>query len=328
MAKGGGSASSRAPRLPIAQRRDAPNPPSRRLRPYCEGPLPSMLAIIGVLVVIFAVVGGYAYTKGPFAVLFQPAELIIIMGCAAGVVLLGTPPKVLKHLMRALPVVFKGSPYTKATYLELLKMQFEVFSKIRKGGLLAMEEDVGDPHNSQIFKNYPKFLGNEHAVRFFCDSMKLLIDGTDVGEVEHIMQSDLSTQQEEGQLPAGVLQAVGDAMPGLGIVAAVLGIIVTMQHLDGPPEQLGQHVAAALVGTFLGILVSYGFFQPLGTAVGALARDEHKYLQCMMIGLSSSTGGTSPGTSVEQARRVIYSADRPTAEELETAINELKTAKG
>jgi chemotaxis protein MotA len=286
-----------------------------------------MLAIIGVLVVIFSVVGGYAYTHGPFAVLFQPAELIIIIGAAFGIILLGSPPKVLKHLMRALPVVFKGSPYTKATYLELLKMQFEVFSKIRKGGLLAMEEDVGDPYNSAIFKNYPKFIANPAAVHFFCDSMKLLIDGTDVGEVEHIMQSDLATQQEEGTLPAGVLQAVGDAMPGLGIVAAVLGIIVTMQHLDGPPEQLGAHVAAALVGTFLGILVSYGFFQPLGTAVGSLARDEHKYLQCIMIGLSSSTGGTSPGTSVEQARRVIYSADRPSPEELETAINELKTAK-
>ena len=286
-----------------------------------------MLAIIGVLVVIFAVVGGYALSHGPFAVLYQPAELVIIIGAAMGIVLLGSPPKVLKHLMRALPAVFKGSPYTKNTYLELLKMQFEVFSKIRKGGLLAMEEDVGDPYNSAIFKSYPHFIANPAAVHFFCDSMKLLIDGTDVGEVEHIMQSDLATQQEEGALPAGVLMAVGDAMPGLGIVAAVLGIIVTMQKLDGPPEELGAHVAAALVGTFLGILVSYGFFQPLGTAVGSLARDEHKYLQCMMIGLSSSTGGTSPGTSVEQARRVIFSADRPTPEELESAINELKTAK-
>ncbi|HOX24230.1 MAG TPA: flagellar motor stator protein MotA [Candidatus Krumholzibacteria bacterium] len=283
-----------------------------------------MLAIIGALVVILSVIGGYAFTHGPFSVLFQPAELIIILGAAIGTILLGTPPKVLRHLTRAIPIVFKGSPYTKDTYLELLMMQFEVFSKVRKGGLLAMEEDVGDPYGSPTFKNYPRFIRNQMAVLFFCDSMKLLIDGTDVAEVDHIMQSDLSTLQEEGALPAGVLQKVGDALPGLGIVAAVLGIIVTMQKLDGPPEELGQHVAAALVGTFLGILVSYGFFQPLGAAVEALARDEHKYLQCMMVGLSSSTVGSSPRASVEQARRVIYAADRPSTEELAAAINQIK----
>ena len=271
--------------------------------------------------------GGYALTHGPFGVLYQPAELVIILGSGVGTILLGTPPKVLKQLSKALPIVFKGSPYTKETYLELLKMQFEVFSKMRKGGLLVMEEDVADPFNSQTFKSYPKFLNNRNAVLFFCDSMKLLIDGTDAGEVEHIMQSDLATQHEEGTLPAGVLQKVGDAMPGLGIVAAVMGIIVTMQKLDGPPEELGEHVAAALVGTFLGILVSYGFFQPLGSAVEALARDEHKYLQCMMVGLTSSAAGTSPRTSLEQARRVIYAAERPTTVELEEAVNQIKTLK-
>jgi chemotaxis protein MotA len=286
-----------------------------------------MLAIIGLLVVILAVAGGYAFTKGPFSVLFQPAELIIIIGAAAGIILLGTSPKVLRQLMSALPKVFKGSPYTKASYLELLKLQYEVFSKIRKGGLIAMEEEVDNPYEGAIFKNYPGFIKNRHAVHFFCDSMRLIISGTDVGEVEHIMQTDLATLHEESQLPAGMLQKVGDAMPGLGIVAAVLGIIVTMQKLDGPPEELGQHVAAALVGTFLGILVSYGFFQPLASAIEGLGRDEHKYLQCIMVGLTSSTGGTSPVTAVEQARRVIFDADRPTTQELEAAINQIKENK-
>lgn len=285
-----------------------------------------MLAIIGALVVVLAVVGGYAFTHGPFHVLFQPAELIIIIGSAIGILMLGTPPKVLRQITQALPLVFKGSPYNKTAYLELLKMQFEVFSNIRKGGVLAMEDEVADPYASATFQKYPSFIGNRKAVLFFCDSMKLLVDGTDAAEVDHIMQSDLTTQHEEGALPAGVLQKVGDALPGLGIVAAVLGIIVTMQKLDGPPEELGQHVAAALVGTFLGILVSYGFFQPIGSAVEALARDEHKYMQCIMVGLSSSNVGASPRASVEQARRVIYAADRPSTDEIEEAIKQIRGA--
>lgn len=283
-----------------------------------------MIAIAGFLIVIFSVIGGFAMSKGPFAVLFQPAELVIIMGSAFGTVLLGTPPKVLKALGAALPVVFKGSPYTKAAYIELLTMQFEVFSKMRKNGLLALEEDVADPNASATFQSYPKFLGNKKAVTFFCDSLKLLIDGTDAGDAEHIMQSDMATQKEESALPAGVLTKVGDAMPGLGIVAAVLGIIVTMQKLDGPPSELGEHVAAALVGTFLGILVSYGFFQPIAGAVESIARDESKYLQCMMVGLISSAQGASPRTAIEQVRRVIFTAERPTTVDMAEAVNSIK----
>ncbi len=284
----------------------------------------NMVAIIGVLVVIFSVAGGYAMAKGPFAVLFQPSELVIILGSGLGTVLISTPPKVLKALGAALPIVFKGSPYTKAAYIELLTMQFEVFSKMRKNGLLALEEDVADPNASPTFQSYPKFLGNKKAVTFFCDSLKLLIDGTDAGDAEHIMMSDMATQAEESVLPAGVLSKVGDAMPGLGIVAAVLGIIVTMQSLDGPPEVLGEHIGAALVGTFLGILVSYGFFQPIAGALESITRDENKYLQCMMVGLISSAQGASPRTAIEQVRRVIYTAERPTTVDMAEAVNSIK----
>jgi chemotaxis protein MotA len=284
-----------------------------------------MLAIIGILMVIGSVVGGFAMVKGPFATLYQPAELVTIFGAAFGTALISTPIKVLKALGAAMPVIFKGSPYTKATYVELLTMQFEVFSKMRKNGLLALEEDVADPMASATFQNYPKFLGNKKAVTFFCDSLKLLIDGTDAGDAEHIMMSDMATQQEEIALPPAVLAKVGDAMPALGIVAAVMGIVVTMSHLDAPPEVLGHHVAAALVGTFLGILMSYGFFQPLAGAVESIARDENKYMQCMMVGLISSAQGASPRTAIEQVRRVIYTADRPSSVDVAEAVNSIKS---
>lgn len=285
-----------------------------------------MYAIIGILIVIGAICGGYAYEHGPFHVLFQPAELIIIFGAALGTVFLGTPPKIVAALQKRLPQIFKASPFNKGTYIEVLKMQFEVYSVIRKGGMLALENDVAEPMKSELFAKYPTFMGNHHAVHYFCDSLRLLIDGAEAGEVEHIMQSDLATHHEEGAIPAGVVSKVGDALPGLGIVAAVLGIVLAMQSLDGPASELGEKVAAALVGTFLGILLSYGFFQPIAANIEHMARDESKYLQCIMIGLVGYAGGTSPAVAVEQARRVIYSSDRPSSNELDAAVAELKSS--
>lgn len=285
-----------------------------------------MLAIVGVLVVIGAIAGGYAFEGGSFHVLFQPAELIIIFGAAMGILLLGTPTKVTKQLVSRIPQVFKGSPFSKPAYLELLKLQFEVYSVIRKGGMLALENDVAEPKKSELFAKYPTFLSNHHAIDFLCDSLRLLIDGAEANEVEHIMQSDLATHHEEGTLPSGVLAKVGDALPGMGIVAAVLGIVIAMQGLDGPASELGEKVGAALIGTFLGILLSYGFFQPLAANIEHLSRDESKYLQCIMVGLVGYAGGTSPTVAVEQARRVIFSSDRPSSEELETALADLKGA--
>jgi chemotaxis protein MotA len=285
-----------------------------------------MFAIIGAVVVLGAVLGGYLYAGGALPVLFQPAELIIIFGAAIGTLLLGTPNKILSALGKRLPMVFKGSGVTKATYLELLKMQFEVYSVIRKGGMLALENDVADPHKSELFGKYPGFVRNHHAITFFCDSLRLLIDGTEPAEVEHIMNTDLATHHEEANLPATVISKVGDALPGLGIVAAVLGIVIAMQSLDGPPSVLGHLIGAALVGTFLGILISYGFFQPIAANMEAITRDESKYLQTIIVGLVAYAGGTSPAVAVEQARRVIYAADRPSAAELDKALTELKSS--
>lgn len=284
-----------------------------------------MFAIAGIAVVVIAIVGGYLFEGGAMAVLWQPAELIIIFGAAIGILLLGTPQKILSALGKRIPQIFKGSGINKPTYLELLRMQFEVYSVIRKGGMLALENDVAEPHKSELFAKYPTFMANHHAVTFLCDSLRLLIDGTEPSEVEHIMNTDLATHHEESNVPSTVLTKVADALPGMGIVAAVLGIVIAMQHLDGPASELGHKVGAALIGTFLGILLSYGFFQPVAANMEHISRDESKYLQCVIVGLVAYAGGTSPAVAVEQARRVIYAADRPSAQELDAALVQLKS---
>jgi len=284
-----------------------------------------MFAIIGVVVVIGAIIGGYLFEGGALGVLYQPAELIIIFGAAIGILLLGTPQKIIGALAKRIPLVFTGSGINKPMYLELLRMQFEVYSVIRKGGMLALENDVADPHTSELFGKYPTFHKNHHALTFFCDSLRLLIDGTEPSEVEHIMNTDLATHHEESNIPSTVLSKVADALPGMGIVAAVLGIVIAMQHLDGPASELGHKVGAALIGTFLGILMSYGFFQPIAANMEQISREEGKYLQCIIVGLVGYAGGTSPAVAVEQARRIIYQADRPSAQELDAALNELKS---
>lgn len=283
-----------------------------------------MLAIAGFVVVIGSIIGGYLMEGGHVGALWQPAELVIIGGAALGTMLIGNPPKVVKALGAQLPRVFKGSPYTRQAYMEILRLQFEVYSIIRKNGMLALESDVSEPFKSELFGKAPSFIKNHHAVEFFCDSLRLLIDGAAAAEVEQILMSDLATHHEETSVPPQVLSKVADALPGLGIVAAVMGIVIAMGALDGPASELGHKVAAALVGTFLGILLSYGFLQPLGAGIEHLGRDESKYFQCIMVGLVAFADGTSPAVAVEQARRVIYSTERPGGEEMNTAIAEIK----
>ncbi len=283
-----------------------------------------MLAIVGIVVVIGSILGGYLIEGGhPFA-LWQPAELLIIGGAAVGTLLIANPPKVVKGVVGKIPGVFKGSPYGKQSYLEILRLQFEVYSIIRKNGMLALESDVSEPFKSELFAKAPSFIANHHAVEFFCDSLRLLIDGAAAAEVEQILQSDLATHHEENAVSPAVLSKVADALPGLGIVAAVMGIVIAMGALDGPAAELGHKVASALVGTFLGILLSYGFLQPLGSGIENLSRDESKYLQCVMVGLVAFADGTSPAVAVEQARRVVYSSERPGSEEMNQAIAEIK----
>jgi len=278
-----------------------------------------------MIVVTAAILGGFAMEKGPFLVLVQPAELVIILGSAFGTVLIGASPTVLKILVSRIIAIFTGSKFGKETYLELLSMLYEVFGKGRREGLIALEQQVNKPEESEIFKRYPSFLKNHHAVDFLCDTLKLMVNGvTDPFEIEKFMDAELETHHEEGALPSGVLTKVGDSLPGLGIVAAVLGIVITVQAIDGPPKEIGHKVGAALVGTFLGILLSYGYLQPLASQIEHMAHEESKYFQCIKAGVMCFANGANPMVAAEFARKVIFSFNRPSGVEMEEACKKAK----
>jgi len=283
-----------------------------------------MLAIVGLVIVIGCVLGGYLMHHGNLAVLNQPHEFIIILGAAIGSLVASTPMPVLKALLSQLIGLF-GSPPGKAQFLRLLTLMFELFQLAQKAGLLGWEEHVNDPHKSSIFKKYEEFLKNHHAVHFMTDTMKVIVSGSaDPHDLEGLMDADLEVMHsEEGKAPAA-LSSVSDALPGLGIVAAVLGIIITMGHIDGPPAEIGMNVASALVGTFLGILMSYGVLGPLASAINHRNAEIHKYVECIKFGLLAHAKGVAPGIAVEFARRSIPEHVRPGFEELESACRASK----
>lgn len=284
-----------------------------------------MFIIIGIVVVLGCVIGGYLMIDGPLAVLMQPSEIVVIGGAAIGALLAANPVKMLMLITKKVPAALKGSPYNKESFNEVLRMQYDIFVNAKKGGLLSIEEDVNKPADSTIFTKYPVFLANHHAVEFFCDAMKMLVNGAaQPDELELMMDTELETHHEENGIVPAILTRVADALPGLGIVAAVLGIVVTMQHLDGPPEELGHHVGAALVGTFLGLLLSYGMVAPVAANLENLAHDESKYYACLKAGLLAFANGAAPITAVEFARKTIFSFDRPASADLEPKLREIK----
>jgi chemotaxis protein MotA len=284
-----------------------------------------MFIIIGIIIVMGCVIGGFLMINGPLGVLVQPSEFVVIGGAVIGATIAANPLKFLTRILAQLPVALKGSPYNKTTYSELLQMQYDVFVNSKKGGLLSIEEDVNNPMSSSIFTKYPVFIANHHAVDFFCDAMKMLVNGAcSPEELEIMLEAEMETHHEEGTIVPVLLQRASDALPGLGIVAAVLGIVVTMQHLDGPPEELGHHVGSALVGTFLGLLLSYGFLAPIAANLENLAQDEAKYYACIKSGLVAFSNGAAPMTAIEFARKTIYSFDRPPTAELEPMLKEIK----
>ncbi len=271
------------------------------------------------------VLGGFLMINGPLGVLIQPSEFVVIGGAAIGTLIAANPLKMIMQITKALPMALKGSPYNKATYTELLKLQYEIYINAKKGGLLSIEEDVNNPANSSIFSKYPSFLANHHATDFMTDALKLMVNGAaQPEEIEISMETELETHHAEGAMVPAMLTRVSDAFPGLGIVAAVLGIVVTMQHLDGPPEELGHHIGAALVGTFLGLLFSYGLLGPIATNLENLAHDEAKYYACIKTGLMAFANGAAPMTAIEFARKTIFSFDRPSAPEIEPQLKEIK----
>ncbi|MBL8228744.1 MAG: flagellar motor stator protein MotA [Bryobacterales bacterium] len=280
-----------------------------------------MLSIVGILVVIGAVIGGYLLEHGNLLVLLQPAELVIIGGAAFGTMLIANPLPTVMAIVKGILAVFKGSRCTKAFYLETLKMLNELFSYARKNSLAKLEPDVEEPTKSQLFGKYPKLVSDHHALHFVCDTMRMLITGgINNHDLDQMMEMDVEVHHHEKMLPVKALSSVADALPGLGIVAAVLGVVITMGALGGPPEEIGHKVAAALVGTFLGILMCYGFFGPLASHMGRLNDDEAQYYQCLRVGLISFAKGAPPLVATEFARRSVPSHVRPTFKEMETAV--------
>ena len=244
------------------------------------------MVIVGFLVVIGAVFGGYLLEHGIIGVLIQPAEFVIIGGSALGTILISTPLNVLMNLLKSCIKVLSGGNIPKAAYVELLTLIYDLGQTVRKDGQLALESHMENPHSSSIFSKYPTFLKRHHAVDFLADTGRIIVmGGVPPYEIEALMDADIETHHEESARPVSVLTKVGDAMPGLGIVAAVLGIVITMQVIDGPPQEIGHKVAAALVGTFLGILAAYGFIQPFATSLETINQNEARYLQCLRAGL-------------------------------------------
>jgi chemotaxis protein MotA len=279
-----------------------------------------MFAIIGIVVVFGAIVAGYLMEHGKLLVLMQPAELVIIFGAAVGTVLVANPLPVVIKMMKMIGGVFGSSKFSQAYYLENLKMMNEVFGYARKSGMAKLETDVEEPAKSALFSKYKTFIKDHHAVHFVCDTLRMSISGG-VGhfELDQMMELDIEVHHTEVSTPVAALSTMADALPGLGIVAAVLGVVITMGSLGGPPEEIGHKVAAALVGTFLGILLCYGLFGPLAGAMAKINDAESEYYHCLRVGLISFIKGSPPIIAVEFARRAIPSACRPSFKDMEKA---------
>ncbi len=280
-----------------------------------------MFAIIGIVVVIGAVAGGYFMSHGKFGVLFQPAELVVIFGAAFGSMLVANPMSIVTALIKSVLGVLKGSPYSKAAYLDTLKALSDVFAYGRKNGLQKLEADIEDPHKSQLVSQHKILTSNHHALDFVCDTLRTSIAGG-IGhfEIEQSMEADIDIMKHELEQPVSALKEMADSLPGMGIVAAVLGVVITMGALGGPPEQIGEHVAAALVGTFLGILFCYGIFGPLASNIQKINDGEIEYMHSLRAGVAAFMKGAAPILATEMARRSIPPHVRPSFKEMEQKI--------
>ncbi|MCH2535264.1 MAG: flagellar motor stator protein MotA [Bdellovibrionales bacterium] len=285
------------------------------------------MGIVGALVVTICVFGGFVLAGGHLHVIWQPFEVVIIGGAALGGFLIANPMSNVKLSIKLAMQAIFAKPPTKADYLELLQMMFQIFQIFRKDGPQAVEKHIEEPNSSEIFKAYPAFLNNHHALDFFCDTMKITLsaDLTQY-DVDDLLDQDIKVAHEEEHAAQHAVASVGDALPGLGIVAAVLGIVHTMDYLDQGVQTIGGLVAAALVGTFLGILFSYGYIQPISAKMGNDAAASGRYMMCIKSALVALQRGAPPLVCVEFARRTIYPTERPTFEELDAASKEGKKA--
>lgn len=285
-----------------------------------------MIVIIGFIIVTGAIAAGYLMEHGNLAVLFQPAEVVIIFGAAFGAFLIASPMRVIKATASSIMKIFTNTAYIKADYLEMLMLLSEIFYKIRKQGLVSIEGDVDDPNESTIFKNYPKILKNHHAITFITDTLRMVITTTiEPHELESLMETELEEHHEESLLPSKSIATTADALPGLGIVAAVLGVVLTMGKIGEPPEVLGQSIGAALVGTFLGVLMCYGYVGPMAKNLEFIAQEELQYLNVLKIALKAFvSNNAAPLVAIEFGRRAIPAKQRPSFIEVEEAVRQVR----
>ncbi len=280
-----------------------------------------MLILIGFVVVLLSVLGGYVMAHGQLGALWQPYELIIIGGAAFGAFLAANPAKVVKAVLHGLPGLLKGSRYKREDYVDILSMVYGILVKARKDGLIGIEKDVDDPASSSIFSRYPKLLADHRLMEFTTDCLRLIISGNiEPHELEQLLEVEVETHHQEATEPAHALQVLADSLPGFGIVAAVLGIVITMGAIDGEVAEIGKHVAGALVGTFLGILLGYGFVGPLATSMQHRAHDEAKVFEIIKTALVSSLRGYPPTVAVEFARKLLFTDVRPGFADLENHL--------
>ena len=284
-----------------------------------------MLVIVGYIIVCACVFGGFALAGGHLASLWQPIELLMIGGAAFGAFFVGNNGKSIKATMKAFPSVFKGSKFTKDMYMELMALQFDVLSKVRKEGLMSIEGDIEAPESSPLFSKYPAVLADHHIIEFMTDYLRLMVSGNmDAMQIENLMDNEIETHHHEGAVPAHVIAKVGDGLPAFGIVAAVMGVVHTMESVGLPPAELGILIAKALVGTFLGILLAYAFVSPLASVLEQKLEESTKMFQCVKVTLLASLNGYAPALAVEFGRKVLYSTERPTFAELEEHIKKKK----
>ncbi len=284
-----------------------------------------MLVTIGYLIVIISVFGGFALAGGHLGSLFQPVELLMIAGAALGAFFVGNSGKAIKATFKALPSIFKGTRYTKTVYMELMTLLYEILGKIRKEGLMSIEADVDDPAKSPLFTKYPGILSDHHVIEFITDYLRLMVGGNlNPLEIENLMDGEIETHHQEGEVPIHAIGKIGDALPAFGIVAAVMGVVHTMASVGIPPAELGKLIAAALVGTFLGILLAYGFVGPLASRLEQRLHESSKLLECIKVTLLANLNGYAPALAVEFGRKVLFSTERPSFIELEKHVKQSK----
>jgi chemotaxis protein MotA len=282
-----------------------------------------MNVLLGLAILFASCIAGYMLSGGHLMALFQPYELIIILGAAIGAMVVANPLSITIATFKSVGGLIKPSPYKKDLYLDLLALLYDVFNKMRREGMLAVEADIDDPSGSPLFTKYPSIDKIHGSIDFIVDYLRVMMIGSIAGhELEALIDAELETHHAEAGLQPGALSRVADALPGFGIVAAVMGIVITMGSLGGPPEELGHHVAAALVGTFLGILLSYGVFGPLSTMLEHNVREESKFYECIKVSLIATLNGAAPQIAVEFGRKVLFHSVRPTYAEVDEKVRQ------